>query len=179
MNGERDGDATTETTGPGTAKGRHVKASEMADVKELLRSSSCYTSLATSDRGGRIDIAPVGSVFLPSPGTIGCLRGPMAASYRNLRENPEAVFLLSNVSRTRLLKLLVTGNFGAPFGYRVHVRLREDRPLEEEEKTRILRRRFGAFAQRKGSRRIARTLNRILLFDIREVREVVVFGGDR
>jgi hypothetical protein len=151
----------------------------MADVKALLDSWSCYTSLATTDREGRVDVAPVGSTFLPAPDTIACLRGMLARTCSNLRQNPEAVFLVTNVSRSRLIRLFLTGDFGAPFGYRVHVRLRETRALSEREKNRLLDRRFGPFARGKGARRIASSLREILLFDIREVREIVPFTETR
>ncbi|MFA6147460.1 MAG: pyridoxamine 5'-phosphate oxidase family protein [bacterium] len=156
-----------------------MQEKEIAEVKALLYSWSCYTSLATCDREGRIDIAPVGSAFLPSPDTIACLKGPLARTYANLRENPEAVFLVSNVSKARWFRFFLTGDFRAPFGYRIHVRLREEQPLGEADKDRLLKKRFGLFARGKGARRIAGTLRRILLFDVREVRKVVVFGGSR
>ncbi len=150
---------------------------ELADVDALLRSWSCYTSLATCDREGQVDVAPVGSAYVPSRGTIACLRGPLARTRSNLAENPDAVFFVSNVSRTRMLKLFLTGSFGAPYGYRIHARFREERPLDEAEKTRLFKSRFGCLARGKGARRIGGLLHQVLLFDVREVREVVVPGG--
>ncbi len=154
-----------------------MRAEELKDVKTLLYSYSCYVSLATCDGTGRVDVAPVGSTFMPSPDTIACLRGPMGRSASNLRENPEAVFLLANVSRARLLKLFLTGRFGASYGYRVHARLREERPISDEEKGRILGKRFGPLARGKGARRIAGLLHRIMVFDVLDVREVAVPSG--
>ncbi|MBI5576155.1 MAG: pyridoxamine 5'-phosphate oxidase family protein [Deltaproteobacteria bacterium] len=156
-----------------------MRTKETADVKALLHSPSCHICLATSDREGRVDIAPVGSTFLSSPDTIACLRGPLARTYSNLRENPEAVFLVSNVSRARWFRFFLTGEFRAPFGYRIHARLREERPLTEAEKDRILKKRFGPIARGRGARKIADTLRQILLFDVLEVRDVVPFGGSR
>lgn len=149
----------------------------LVGVDALLRSRSCYTSLATCDRSGQVDIAPVGSAFVPSRDTIACLRGPLARTRSNLAENPDAVFLVSNVSRTRLLKLFLTGTFGAPYGYRIHARFREERPLDDAEKRRLFRSRLGCLARGKGARRIAGLLRQVLVFDVREVREVVIPGG--
>lgn len=146
----------------------------IANVNALLRSWSSYTSLATCDRGGHVDIAPVGSTFFPSPDTIACFRGPLAKTRSNLGENPEAVFLVSNVSRTRLLKLFLTGTFGAPYGYRIHARFRDEQPLDEAEKLRLFRSRLGWLVHGRGARRIAGLLHQVLLFDVLEVREVVI-----
>lgn len=153
---------------------------KLADVDALLRSWSCYTSLATCDRSGQVDVAPVGSAFVPPGDAIACLRGPLAKTRFNLGENPDAVFLVSDVSRTRLLKLFLTGTFGAPYGYRVHARFREERPLAEAEKTGLFRSRLGWLAHGTGARRIAGLLHQVLVFDVREVREVVIpRGGGR
>ncbi len=154
-----------------------MRDDELRNVKSLLYSHSCYVSLATCDGAGRVDVAPVGSTFLSSPDTIACLRGPLGRSASNLRENPEGVFLLANVSRARLLKLLLMGRFGASYGYRIHVRLREERPISDEEKGRILGKRFGPLARGRGARRIAGLLHRIMIFDVLDVREVAVPSG--
>lgn len=151
---------------------------QMDDVRKLVLSWGSAVSLGTSDREGRVDVAPVGSTFFPSPGTIAVLRGRLARTHANLRERPEAVFLVSDISLLRWLRFFLTGKFGASFGYRVHVRLKEERELSERERDGILERRFGRLARSKGGRRVASRLRQVLLFEILEVREVVPFGGE-
>lgn len=144
-------------------------------VEELLCARTSAVSLATCGRDGKIDVAPIGSAFWAGERTIGLLRGPLCRTYENLRENPEAVFMVANQSILRRLRFFFTGNMGT-VGYRLHVRLREVRDLPAEEKERILRQRFGIFAGTKGGRRVAGVLRQLMLFEILQVRQIAPFG---
>lgn len=152
-----------------------MEASVGKTIWELFRSRSSAATIATCSRKGEIDIAPVGSAFLHDASTVGLLRGPLSRTYQNLRENPEAVVMVANHNVSRWLRFFLTGKFGASFGYRIHVRLREVKPLPDDQKNEILRGRFGIVAETKGGRKIAGTLRELLLFDILEIREITPF----
>ncbi|ACM20382.1 pyridoxamine-5'-phosphate oxidase-related FMN-binding protein [Geotalea daltonii FRC-32] len=143
-------------------------------VKELFHATSSSVSLGTSSKG-ELNIAPVGSAFMPDESSIILLRGPLRQTYLNLQENPEAVFLVANKHPFRWLKFFVTGKFGASFGYRIHTRLREVRPVTSAETEAILKKRFGLVAGSRGGRKIQATLKHMMIFDITQIREVTPF----
>lgn len=144
-------------------------------IRETLASRSTSVCLGTSNHKGEVNIAPVGSAFMPDDRSIVLLRGPLQQTYINLRENPEAVFMLANNSPGRWIKFFFTGKFGASFGYRIHVRLREEKALTGSDREAVLKKRFGFFAGLKGGRKIEGTLKQMLIFDITKTREIAPF----
>lgn len=139
---------------------------ELTKVKEIFHARSSAVSLATSDQRGTVNTAPVGSAIIADGRTVELLRGPLIQTYKNLKENPDAVFMAVNNSVLNWLRFLFTGDFGASYGYRVHTRLREEKEITEEDKLKVLKKRFGFLVGLKGGRKICRTVNKILIFDI-------------
>ena len=83
--------------------------------------------------------------------------------------------MLANNNPGRWLKFFFTGNFGASFGCRLHVKLREERELSGSARQEALKKSFGFFAGLKGGLKIGSTLKQVLIFDINKIREVAPF----
>lgn len=145
---------------------------DLTKVKKILHSRLSAVSLGTSDKNGEVDIAPVGSAFLVDDHTIAVLRGPLKKTYKNLQENPEAVFMAVNMAFSKWLKFFLTGEVEC-LGYRIHTRFREEKEVTEDEKKNILRQRFGIFASSKGGTKVIGTIKKMLVFDIIKVREII------
>ena len=149
---------------------------DFAKVKEILHARLSYAvSLATKDKSGEVNIAPVGSAFIASDNTFRMLRGPLKQSYKNLQENQEAVFLAANISLAKWMRFFLSGKFGASYGYRIYVRLKEEKEITDAEKQKVLKECFGFIAGLKGGRKIGSTLNKILVFEIIKIREIAPY----
>ncbi|MFA5882024.1 MAG: pyridoxamine 5'-phosphate oxidase family protein [Eubacteriales bacterium] len=145
---------------------------DLARVNEIFNAKGGFISLATSDKEGETNIAPVGSVVFVDEQTLFMLRGPLKQTYKNLKENPNAVFMAVNPNLSNWLKFIFTGKFGASYGYRIYTRLREETEIDSNH-IKMAFKRYGVFARLKGARVIESTLKKVLVFDILNVREIV------
>lgn len=132
-----------------------------------------YVGLATVSMNGEPDLAPVGTAFIRDDGTVVLLQGPLARSYRNLRQDGRAVFMVTDSRLLAWLRFFFTGRYGRSHGWRLHCRLREELDLVEPYVTECLDAKFGGARNTYGGRQIVASLRRALLFDVVDVREVV------
>lgn len=141
-------------------------------VEELVaHKSTMYVSVATSSKEGKLDIAAVGTAYLPCDGTITMLRGPLNRTYQNLLENPEAVIMAVNTRIGKWIKYFLKGNYQEPMGYRLHVKFVEEREITEDIRHNSIRR-FGSLLKTKGGKRINNSLKKQLVFKIIEIRAI-------
>ena len=132
-----------------------------------------YVGLSTVSAKGDPDLAPVGTAFIRSDGTLAFLHGPLARSYSNLKQDGRAVFMVTDSSLFAWLRFFFTGSYGRAHGWRFHCRLREEIDLVEPYVSECLNAKFGGARNTLGGRQIVATLRRVLLFDVLEVREVI------
>lgn len=110
-----------------------------SEIRGVFHSRSSSVSLGTSSLTGEVNIAPVGSAFMPDDKSIVLLRGPLQQTYENLRANPKAVFMVVNNSPRRWMWFFLTGNFRASFGYRVYATLREEKALKGPDREKVVK----------------------------------------
>jgi hypothetical protein len=133
-----------------------------------------FASIATCDRDGNPNVAPIGSMRIVDDGTVHVLQGFLPRTMQNLKSNPKATF--SVCIRPSFLDLLTL--FGEKederLGYQVHCELtgtdaskeaveREYRQIANRA-PRIFRKHFLKFCQK--------NLKRLLTFRITDVREI-------
>jgi hypothetical protein len=80
--------------------------------------------------------------------------------------------MITDHSVLRWVRFFFTGRYGRPHGWRIHCRLREEVLLGEPYLSEALCTKFGGASRTRGGRAIVATLERVLVFDVHEVREI-------
>lgn len=142
-------------------------------ARKAFNARGVYVSLATVDEQGQPDVAPVGTAVVRDDGTLFLLQGPLGRTYQNLGSNPNAVLMVTDHSLLRWIRFFFTGHYGCSHGWRLYCRFREELPLGEPYISESLIAKFGGARDTKGGRAIVSTLQRVLLFDVNDVREIV------
>lgn len=148
----------------------NLEKDTLEKLRSLLENRASSVSLGTASKDGKLNIAPVGSASIKDDGMITLFKGPLNRSYTNLKANGDAVIMVVNYSLSKLIKLFF-GVVNESPGYRVYVKLKEERDFSEDD-FRPFKKRLGVFAKSKGWKKIEKSLSKLLVFEIEEIREI-------
>lgn len=144
----------------------------LENLQALFESRFSAVSLGTLSNDGEMDMAPVGSVSITGDGSITLLKGPLNRSYKNLQANSDAVIMVVSNSLSKWLKYFFGVLKESP-GYRIKVKLKEEREISSDNLKPFMKR-FGIFSKSKGWQKIEKSLQRLLVFEIQGIREVML-----
>lgn len=130
--------------------------------------------MATCDKECCTNIAPVGTAVLLDENTLFVIKGPMQKTYYNLKQNPKAVFMVLNNDPVSWLRFFFTGKFKSPYGFRIYASFKEERNVDNDCRKLVFDR-FGVFGKLKGAKKINKTLEKVLIFKIEDIRKISPF----
>lgn len=129
-------------------------------------------TMATCDPLGRPNVAPIGSMRVVDSNTVHVLQGLLPRSMKNLETNPRAAFsVILPMTLGSVITMLRSGK-DAPSGYRVYCELERIDEDASVVKTAAqgLQNRVPFFLRRPFAQFCSKTLKRLLVFKILEIR---------
>ncbi len=135
-----------------------------------------YTSIATADKSGNPNVAPIGSMRITDEGEVHILQGFLPQTMQNLEEHPKAVF--SACARQSLLDMLLffRKKEDSALGWRVYGTLTtvSDAKEDIEKEVAAISTRVPFFMRKPFRKFCDKNLRRVLKFSIDDIR---VIGG--
>lgn len=157
-----------------TCDGRTYECAEKAfNTINLLKGQ--YASIATCDEHGNPNVAPAGSVRVVDEKTVHVLQGFLPKTASNLNANPRATFLVCTRSNFFRDMLSLMSNKKMVMGYRVYGDYAGAEESKEaiEKEIAVIARRLPFVLRRFLRAFLRKNIQRILIFKITGVREVV------
>lgn len=130
-------------------------------------------SIATCDKEGFPNVAPIGSMRVVDARTVHVLQGFLPRTLKNLESNPAAAFSITlRTSIVREIWGMLRKGPDAPIGYRIYGRLVEvnDDMTAVRKETQEMIRRMPWFMRKAFAGFCEKNLRRLLSFEIVEVR---------
>lgn len=131
-------------------------------------------NIATCDKSGIPNVTPIGSMRVVNDTTVHVLQGHLPKTYSNLKENPRATFVIT--AKFKIFNMLqeLIGKQTEPLGYRVYCHFTGSDDSKEvlEHEFAYLLGRFPFFLRKFVLSFIKKTLKRLLIFRIEDIREV-------
>jgi hypothetical protein len=129
-------------------------------------------TMATCDSLGHPNVAPIGSMHVVDSNTVHVLQGLLPRSMKNLKTNPRAAFSVNLPMTLGSVFAMLRSGDDAPSGYRIYCELEriEDDASVVKTAAQALANRVPFFFRRPFARFCDKTLKRLLIFKILEIR---------
>jgi hypothetical protein len=131
-------------------------------------------NIATCDKNGIPNVTPIGSMRIVNDTTVHVLQGLLPKTYSNLKENPRATFVITKKFKIYSMFKELINKQSEPLGYRIYCSFTgsdDSKDVLENEFTYLLHR-FPFFLRKFVMSFMKKTLQRLLIFRIENIREV-------
>jgi hypothetical protein len=147
-------------------------AKQVFNTISILRGQ--YVNIATADKSGSPNVAPIGSMRIAEDGTIHVLQGFLPRTMKNLREQPKAVFSVCFRKSLLDMILFLKEKDDAALGYQVYSTLRavSDSHSDVLKEAEAISSRVPFFMRKPFRKFCDKNLKRLLTFSIDEIREI-------
>ncbi len=131
-------------------------------------------NIATCDEQGNPNVTPIGSMRIVNGNTVHVMQSLLPRTYANLKKNPKATFVCIRKFKFFYMFKFLLGKGKEPLGYRIYcsfIGSDDSKERLRQEYTRILNR-FPFFLRKLAVAFCEKTLHRLLLFKITDIRAI-------